>query len=135
MSGAGSIAASNLVTVGTGASATLDISGTSGASLVGLAGNANGTVALGNQTLTITHAFANYQFNGAINGAGGLTISGGAQVLGGVNGYTGATTINIGGYLGLLGGSIGSSSKVIDNGSFGFSAGNSITFPGVYSSH
>jgi autotransporter-associated beta strand protein len=122
LSGAGTIAASSLVTVGTGASATLDISGTSGASLTGLAGNASGTVALGNQTLTITAAASNQQFYGAINGAGGLTISGGAQVLGGANGYTGVTTINTGANLGILGtGSIANSSRVIDEGALDIS--------------
>jgi uncharacterized protein with beta-barrel porin domain len=124
LTGSGSIAQSSLVTVGAGAASTFDISGTtSGASIVGLAGDSNGIVTLGSKTLTITNASGGNQFFGAINGAGGLTVTGGAQqVLGGNNSYTGVTTINSGSILGLLGtGSIASSSKVIDNGGFDLS--------------
>jgi autotransporter-associated beta strand protein len=117
LSGSGSIAASTLVTVSTGGAATFDISATSGASVKGLAGAASGVVALGNQTLTITNASLLNQFFGAINGAGGLTIAGGTQALGGASGYTGVTTINSGATLIVFGtGSIGSSSKVVNNG-------------------
>jgi autotransporter-associated beta strand protein len=123
LAGSGSIAHSSLVTVGAGVAATLDISGTtSGASIIGLAGDNHGIVTLGSKTLTITNASSGNQFNGAINGSGGLTVTGGAQVLGGSNGYTGVTTINSGGDLGLNGtASIANSSKVIDNGALDLS--------------
>ena len=123
LTGTGSIAQSSLVTVGAGSASTFDISGTtSGASIMGLAGDSNGIVTLGSQTLTITNASSGNQFYGAINGTGGLHIAGGQQVLGGTNGYTGVTTIDSGASLGLLGtGSISSSSKVIDNGALDLS--------------
>ena len=123
LTGAGSIA-SSLVTIGTGAAtATFDISGTtSGASIQGLVGASDGVVTLGSKTLTSTNASSGNQFLGAINGTGGLSVTGGAQVLGGNNGYTGVTTISSGATLGLLGtGSIASSNKVIDNGGLDFS--------------
>jgi uncharacterized protein with beta-barrel porin domain len=126
LSGTGSIAQSSLVTVGAGSAATFDISGTtSGASIIGLAGDSNGIVTLGSKTLTITNASSGNQYFGAINGSGGLTVTGGGQVLGGTSGYTGVTTINSGASLGLLGaGSIASSSKVIDNGALDLSVTN-----------
>jgi autotransporter-associated beta strand protein len=118
LTGTGSIAQSVLVTVGAGAPATFDISGTtSGALIVGLAGDSNGIVTLGSKTLTVTNASSGNQYYGAINGSGALHVTGGAQILGGTNGYTGVTTIDSGAILGLLGtGSISASSKVIDNG-------------------
>jgi autotransporter-associated beta strand protein len=122
LSSTGSIAQSSLVTVGAGSVGTFDVSGSAGASIIGLAGDSHGIVTLGSQTLTITNASSGNQFFGAINGSGGLTITGGAQVLGGNNGYTGVTTINSGGDLGLNGtASIASSSKVIDNGALDLS--------------
>jgi autotransporter-associated beta strand protein len=124
LTGTGSIAQSSLVTVGAGSASTFDLSGTtSGASIMGLAGDSNGIVALGGQTLTITNASGGNQYFGAINGTGGLHITGGQQILGGTSGYTGVTTIDSGAILGLLGtGSIASSSKVIDNGALDLSA-------------
>ena len=133
LTGTGSIALSNLVTVGNGSgTATFDISNTtSGASVQGLAGASDGVVTLGSRTLTSTIGQSGNQFFGAINGSGGLTVSGGVQNLGGSNGYTGVTTINSFADLGLIGtGSIASSSKVIDNGSLDLSvttSGASIT--------
>jgi autotransporter-associated beta strand protein len=90
LTGTDSISQSSDVTVGTNfGNATFDISGTtSGATIVALFGASDGTVNLGTKTLTITNASSGNQFNGAINGSGGLTIAGGAQVLGGINGYT-----------------------------------------------
>jgi hypothetical protein len=95
LSGSGSLG-NSLVTLGTtGTIATLDISGTSaGATIQGLEGNSSGVVTLGNQTLTSSNGSAANIFYGAINGSGGLTVSGGQQVLGGGNGYTGVTTVN-----------------------------------------
>jgi fibronectin-binding autotransporter adhesin len=120
LTGAGSII--SLVTVGSGAAtATFDISGTSsGTSIQGLAGASDGIVTLGNQTLTCcTAGLPGNIFFGAINGGGGLTIAGGSNslTLGGANTYTGVTTINSGATLGIEGsGTVGSSSKVVDNG-------------------
>jgi fibronectin-binding autotransporter adhesin len=124
LSGAGSIASSSNVVD----NATFDISGaTAGASITTLSGS--GTVALGGQTLTLTHQSST--FSGAIGGTGGLTLTGaGTETLSGVNGYTGLTTISAG-TLALSGaGSIASSSGVADNGVFdisGTTAGASIT--------
>jgi fibronectin-binding autotransporter adhesin len=123
LTGAGSIGGS-LVTVGSGAGiATLDISGTSsGTSIQGLTGASDGIVTLGNQTLTSTAGSTANTFYGAINGSGGLTVVGGFLTLGGANTYTGVTTINSGAYLGIEGsGTVGSSSKVVDNGALDIS--------------
>jgi uncharacterized protein with beta-barrel porin domain len=112
-----------LVTVGTGAgTATFDISAAgAGVSVQGLTGASDGVVTLGSKTLTSTAGSGGY-FYGAINGSGGLTVSGGIQELGGANTYTGVTTINNGAILGIEGiGSIASSSKVIDNGALDIS--------------
>ncbi len=78
-----------------------DISGVNqGASIKTLSGN--GSVVLGNQTLTLTQA--NGLFSGSIVGtAGSLSLAGGAQTLSGTNSYTGATNIN-NGILSLAGG-------------------------------
>jgi autotransporter-associated beta strand protein len=123
LSASGSIASSSLVTVGTGgATATFDISATTGASVKGLAGASDGIVTLGNQTLTSTAGSSVNIFSGAINGNGGLTVTGGFQNLQGANAYTGVTTINSGGDLGVEGtGTIASSSKVVDNGALDLS--------------
>ncbi len=117
LSGAGSIAASS----GVGDNGTFDISATtSGASVQSLSGSAGGLVVLGSQTLSLTNA--SDTFSGNIVGAGGLTISGGAETLGGANSYTGATTIGGGATLALLGaGTIATSSGVADNGTFDIS--------------
>jgi fibronectin-binding autotransporter adhesin len=114
LSGAGSIAASS----GVGDNGTFDISATtSGAAVQSLSGSVGGLVVLGSQTLNLTNA--SDAFAGNIVGAGGLTISGGAESLEGTNSYTGATTIGGGATLALLGaGTIATSSGVADNGTF-----------------
>jgi autotransporter-associated beta strand protein len=125
LTGTGSIAASSGVSL-TNAAATFDISGTTaGASITTLNGAPNSNVNLGSQTLTITAGVGNNTFNGTITGSGGLTITGGFEVLFGTNTYTGVTTINSNQILGVDGtGSIASSSKVIDNGALDFSVMN-----------
>jgi fibronectin-binding autotransporter adhesin len=117
LSGAGSIATSS----GVGDNGTFDISATtSGAAVQSLSGSAGGLVLLGSQTLNLTNA--SDIFAGNISGAGGLTISGGAESLEGTNSYTGATTIGGGATLALLGaGTIATSSGVADNGTFDIS--------------
>jgi hypothetical protein len=123
LSGGGSLG-NSLVTLGTtGTIATLDISGTSaGATIQGLEGNSSGVVTLGNQTLTSSNGSAANIFYGAINGSGGLTVSGGQQVLGGGNGYTGVTTVNSNAMLIIEGnGTIAASSKVVVDGAFDIS--------------
>lgn len=119
LSGAGSIASSSSVDVGSGA--TLDISATTaGASVARLTGS--GAVVLGGQILTLTGA-ANDTFSGVISGSGGLTIAAGSQTLTGVNTYSGQTTIASGATLSLSGaGSIAASSGVAVNGTFDISA-------------
>lgn len=124
LQGNGAIASSSLVT----ADGTVDISGTNaGASFTTLAGD--GAVVLGGKTLTISHGSTD--FGGAISGAGGLSIGGGAQALSGVNTYSGATSIAANATLALVGaGSIASSSGVTADGTFDISeadAGVSIT--------
>jgi fibronectin-binding autotransporter adhesin len=114
LSGIGSINSSAVADNGT-----LDISGSAaGASIQSLSGS--GTVALGNQTLTLVNASGN--FGGGISGAGGLSVAGGMETLSGVNTFTGATSIGGSGFLALAGnGSIAASSGLADNGVFDIS--------------
>jgi fibronectin-binding autotransporter adhesin len=110
LSGSGSIRLSSGVTLATGA--VFDISAVTGPGtrIASLAGT-GGTVTLGANTLTLYASSGT--FGGAINGTGGLEISGGTQTLTGSNGYTGATTIDVGEALALSGGgSIAASSGV-----------------------
>ncbi len=133
LKGSGSIA--NSLYVGfAGAGATFDISQTtSGASVTQLFSfGANGVVALGSKTLTVTvgNSFGGVIQDGGIGGGtgGNLAIANGAvQQLYGINTYTGTTTIASGGELDLInaGGSdgrIATSSNVIANGVFDISA-------------
>ena len=112
LTGAGSLATSNEAAI----DGKLDLSGLDqDAKLQSLSGS--GTVLLGDDALTLTDAHS--RFDGAIQGAGGLTVAGGTQVLGGVNGYSGATRIDDGAQLTLSGsGSIALSSGVIADGKF-----------------
>ena len=129
LKGNGSIA--NTLYVGFLGAGTLDISQTkSGASVSGLFDPVGfGKVSLGSKTLTFTGS-AGF-FNGVIQdggiggGTGGnVTIAnGGLATLGGVNTYTGLTTINAGGELDMSGnGSIAASKAVINNGIFEYPA-------------
>ncbi len=128
LKGNGSIA--NTLYVGFLSAGTFDISQTkSGASVGGLFDPVGfGKVSLGSKTLTVTGS-AGF-FNGVIQdggiggGTGGnVTIAnGGLATLGGVNTYTGFTTINAGGELDMSGnGSIAASKAVINNGIFDIS--------------
>ncbi|HEY5410010.1 MAG TPA: autotransporter domain-containing protein, partial [Caulobacteraceae bacterium] len=84
-----------------------------GAAIRDLAGS--GLVELGGKTLTITQGA--HTFGGVIDGSGGLTIAGGSEGLSGTNSYTGATLIDAGATLKLVGaGSIADSAVVTDNG-------------------
>ncbi len=139
LKGGGSIANSLFVGFApiAGGIATFDISQTNnGASVAGLFDPTGvGVVSLGSKTLTITSNVGT--FNGVIadggiaGGVGGnVTIAnGGLETFGGVNTYTGFTTINAGGELDLfLNGSIAASKAVINNGIFdisGVGSGNS----------
>ncbi|HEU0085185.1 MAG TPA: autotransporter-associated beta strand repeat-containing protein, partial [Bradyrhizobium sp.] len=89
LTGSASIAASS----GVVANAKFDISGLSaGTSITNLSGGSAGTVALGNNTLTLTDAAGT--FAGVISGDGGLVKQGSGQfTLSGANDYTGATTV------------------------------------------
>ncbi|WP_208277928.1 autotransporter-associated beta strand repeat-containing protein [Massilia oculi] len=100
----------------------LDISATdTGTSLQSLSGS--GTVLLGERLLTLTNASPDHVFLGSIQGSGGLLLAGGIGMLGGLNEYEGATTINQGASLALSGsGSIALSSGVLNNGQFDISA-------------
>ena len=87
LSGGASIASSS----GVADNGVLDISAISaGASLQSLSGN--GTVALGGQNLTLTHA--NDAFAGVIGGSGGLAVTGGTETFSGVNTYAGGTSVS-----------------------------------------
>ena len=114
--------------------ATFDISQVNnGASIAGLVDTSGlGVVSLGAQTLTITGnlvtstgAYLGIIQDGGIAGGtgGGVTVANGAlAAFGGVNTYTGLTTINGGGELDLVGsGSISTSRNVIVNGVFDIS--------------
>jgi autotransporter-associated beta strand protein len=133
LKGSGSIA-SSLYVAFSGAGATLDISQTtSGASVTQLFSfGANGVVALGSKTLTVTvgNSFGGVIQDGGIGGgtAGNLAIASGAtQQLYGTNIYTGTTTIAAGGELDLINsagsdGSIATSTNVVANGIFDITA-------------
>jgi fibronectin-binding autotransporter adhesin len=127
LSGQGSMAGSAHVID----NAVLDISQSSqGASIRSLGGN--GTVSLGNQTLTLTDA--SDTFSGVIGGNGSVAISGGTQVLAGTNTYSGGTTIHAGtlqvGNGGTAGAIVGA---VIDQGSLAFDRADAVTFDGAIS--
>ena len=98
----------------------LDIGATdAGTSLESLSGS--GGIMLGERTLTLTDA--NDLFAGSMHGTGGLVLSGGSEILGGVNSYFGATEIRMDSKLSLSGsGSIALSSGVLNNGQFDISA-------------
>lgn len=110
-----SLASANLLNI----DGTFDISGSSiDATLRAL--NGAGSVLLGNNDLTLTHAFGS--FSGVISGAGGVTVDGGTQTLSGVNTYTGYTVVNAGATLALSGsGQAGSGSTLINSGDFDIS--------------
>ncbi|WP_020610678.1 autotransporter domain-containing protein [Thiomonas sp. FB-6] len=114
LSGGGSIAASSSVSD----SGTLDISNTSGgATIQSLSGG--GAVQLGSKTLTLSQP--TQTFSGNIQGPGNLHIASGNETLNGSNSYTGLTTIDGGATLTLSGGgSLASSSTMLDNGTLSF---------------
>ena len=131
LKGNGSIANSAFISFSPGVSTShFDISQTnSGASVAGLFDPIGiGVVSLGSKTLTFTSNVG--FFNGVIQdggiggGTGGnVTIAnGGLATFGGVNTYTGLTTINAGGELDMSGnGSIAASKALINNGIFDIS--------------
>ena len=114
LAGSGSVASSN----GVSDAGIFDISGTSsGATIASLSGT--GTVALGAQTLTLSNASG--MFAGVIRGVGGLTLTGGTEILTGTNAYSGSTAINAGTLQLGNGGSTGSIvGDVTDNGALVF---------------
>lgn len=86
LTGSGSIAGS----VELDLAGTFDISGTDNGASVGSL-SYDGTVLLGDKTLTLTSAFG--LFNGTIQGTGGLTLLAGIEGLAGTSTYSGATFI------------------------------------------
>ncbi|MBB2969803.1 autotransporter-associated beta strand repeat-containing protein [Mesorhizobium sp. RMAD-H1] len=88
--GDGDISASSGVT----ANGAFDISGLNAdmTSIKGLSGGPDGRVHLGAKDLAITAA-ENDDFQGIIDGTGGLSVTGGRQILSGDNEYTGGTYI------------------------------------------
>jgi autotransporter-associated beta strand protein len=122
LSSSGSIASSSVT-----ANGIFDISATSGASIKSLSGN--GTVQLGNQTLTLTAA--NGTFSGTITGSGGLVMNGGTQMLAGTSSFTGSTIIN-GGVL-QIGSATYSSNVTANGGTFAFNSASAIAMTGIVS--
>jgi len=110
LTGAGDISASSGVT----ADDTFDIAGidAAGTSIKTLSGGTDGGVHLGDKQLTITAA-QDDEFQGVIDGTGGLAVTGGREVFSGDNEYTGGTQIAKGGALQL--GSGGNSGSVKGN--------------------
>lgn len=100
LSGTGSIADSNAVNLATGS--TFDISATTGGATIVTLGNTaagqTGGVTLGTKTLTLSNASTTFAgVIGAAGDTGGLTVSGGTEVLTGANVYTGLTSAVTGG--------------------------------------
>ncbi|MDH2381721.1 autotransporter outer membrane beta-barrel domain-containing protein [Bradyrhizobium sp. CER78] len=131
LKGNGSIVNSFAVAFAPGAGiGTFDISQTnSGASVRGLSDpTGHSVVSLGAKTLTITSVVGRYNGviqDGGIGGGTGGNVAvayGALAIFGGVNTYTGLTTINASGELDLIsGGSIASSKAVINDGLFDIS--------------
>ncbi|MFS2133972.1 autotransporter-associated beta strand repeat-containing protein [Telluria sp. Tellsp131] len=111
LSGQGSIASSSGVDV----DGRFDISGTDRGATVSTVSGA-GTIYLGAQTLALSRAAG--LFAGTIVGAGGLSVDGGSMSLGGVNDYTGTTSIAGGAALALSGAGSIAGSAVRDDGVF-----------------
>ncbi|MFS2217173.1 autotransporter-associated beta strand repeat-containing protein, partial [Telluria sp. Tellsp104] len=111
LSGQGSIASSSGVNV----DGRFDISGTDHGATVSTVSGA-GTIYLGAQTLALSRAAG--LFAGTIVGAGGLSVDGGTMSLGGVNEYTGTTSIAGGAALALSGAGSIAGSAVRDDGVF-----------------
>jgi autotransporter-associated beta strand protein len=117
LSGSGSIANSS----GVADLNVFDITGVSNVantasieSLSSTAGHA-GVVNLGTNTLVLTNAADN--FHGAINGSGGLTVSGGTgETLSGASSYTGTTTIGANGKLTFSAAGSNTTTDVFDSG-------------------
>jgi outer membrane autotransporter protein len=132
LTGTGSIADSSGVTD----NGTFDISGLTGdTSITTLSGS--GSVALGDNNLTLTDAGSNGAgsgtFSGDIDGNGGLDVAGGTETLTGTNTYTGGTTIDSGATL-QLGDGTGTNGSitgdVTDNGTLAFDYMGSTSFGG-----
>jgi len=92
--GADRLFAGGTVTIGSG-TATFDVNGQS-QTLAALIGTSGGSITLGTGTLTLNQgATTSSSFNGVISGGGQLILKGGGTLtLGGVNTYTGGTTID-----------------------------------------
>ncbi len=94
---ASTIASSNALNLANAAGASFDLNGF--AQTVGNlfgGGTLGGNISLGAATLTVTQGLTS-DYNGVISGSGGLTKNGVGELrLGGVNLYTGTTTINAG---------------------------------------
>lgn len=129
LSGSGSLSPAAIADSGT-----LDVSAASaGVTFASLSGT--GIVALGANSLTLDNAADD--FGGVISGTGGLTVSGGTQILSGANTYTGGTSVSSGGTLQLgnggTGGAIAGNVTVGDMGTLAFDYSGATTFSGAIS--
>jgi len=89
-------------------------------------------VTLGSKTLTISNGSTTYA--GIIGGTGGLTLTGGTEILTGTNTYTGGTTISAGTLQIGNGGTSGSvAGNITNNGALAFNRSDSVTYAGVIS--
>ncbi|MCX5613718.1 autotransporter domain-containing protein [Bombella saccharophila] len=104
LAGSGSIAPSSYVDVKKEAQFDISQASSTPLSVTDLRGD--GTVALGGNSLTLTDADSQNDYNGTIAGSGGLTIAAGTKTLTGQNSFTGATTVAKGAGLNVNGGAL-----------------------------
>ncbi len=138
LSGSGSIASSNGLTLTNTPGATFDISGITAASTtiktLNGGGAAGGNIVLGSKTLVVD-VIGNGYYDGVISGAGGLTKSNAGMLrITGNHTYTGGTSILGGTLLVGAGGTTGSIiGDVTNNAALVFNRSDALTFSGVVS--
>ncbi|RDL47226.1 Extracellular serine protease [Ensifer sp. M14] len=124
LSGQGRISASSGLTT----DGIFDVSGAIAPAVKSLTGN--GQVVLGTKSLSISNATGT--FSGVINGTGGISVSGGTQILTGANTFSGQAGINTGATLQIGDGGAGGSlvSNILNSGAVVFNSSSNSTFDG-----